>query len=143
MFFTAVYGSTNHVTVANSSIVSIKYEASMYYHVTNYFKEYFYANYEMPNNIQMLLVSFGFSLVTFVLSYISILYLSDNKKPNRILAIIICGLTFVFALLTGILGVEGVKTPTTLVSIGGGVITSMVLSVLSIAPVAVSLGLKE
>ena len=143
MFFTAVYGSTNHVAVANSSIVSIKYEASMYYHVTSYFKEFYYANYEMPNDIQMLLVSFGFSLVTFVLSYISILYLSDNKKPNRILAIIICGLTFVFALLTGILGVEGVKTPTTLVTIGGGVITSMVLSVLSIAPVAVSLGLKE
>lgn len=143
MFFTAVYGSTNHIGVADNSIVSIKYEASMYYHVTTYFKEYYYATYTMPKNIDILLVSFGFSLVTFVLSYVSILYLSNNKKPNKIFAIIICGLTFVFALLTGILGVEGVKTSATVVSIGGGVITSMVLSILSIAPVAVSLGLKE
>lgn len=146
MLFVSVFGATSHLSMSEStSAGTITLQSSLFSQTSSLLAAYSSAEtFVFTSACSNLLISFAFSLVALVLSYVTILYLSYTKTFSKIITIVLCGLVFVFSLLTGIIGSSAcTELYAVQTSMGTGVIMTLVLSIVSIAPVAVSLGLKE
>ena len=146
MIFVSIYGITSQIGLTySSSYISVSVDVPIYYYIGELLKAFSNADtFNYVSEIGILIASFALSLVTLLLSYLVIIYLSKSNKGSLSLSIALCSLIFAISLISGILGADSIKKLYLIqTSLGKGTITAMVLSLISIIPLGISLGLRR